>query len=128
MVQLAQRIAVHYHLAPLTEKETELYIQHRLEVASGEGDTKNIFTEDALEVIFQHTQGTPRLINLLCDACLVYAYADEVNVITGAIVEETVKSQEESGFFLQSALQANRWMSRGCGFWKPRFGSYRAVC
>jgi general secretion pathway protein A len=98
MVQLAQRIAVHYHLAPLTEKETELYIQHRLEVASGEGNTRNIFTEDALDVIFQHTQGTPRLINLLCDACLVYAYADEVRVITGAMVEEAVKSQEESGF------------------------------
>ena len=98
MVQLAQRIAVHYHLTPLTEKETELYIQHRLEVASGEGDTRNIFTEDAMEVIFQHTQGTPRLINLLCDACLVYAYADEVSVITGAMVEEAVKSQEEGGF------------------------------
>ncbi len=98
MVQLAQRIAVHYHLAPLTEKETELYIQHRLEVASGEGDTRNIFTENAMEVIFQHTQGTPRLINLLCDACLVYAYADEVSVITEAMVEEAVKSQEESGF------------------------------
>ncbi len=98
MVQLAQRVAVHYHLAPLTEKETELYIQHRLEVASGQGDAQNIFTEDAMEVIFQHTQGTPRLINLLCDACLVYAYADEVSVITGAMVEEAVKSQEESGF------------------------------
>jgi general secretion pathway protein A len=98
MVQLAQRIAVHYHLTPLTEKETELYIQHRLEVASGEGDTRNIFTENAVDVIFQHTQGTPRLINLLCDACLVYAYADEVSVITGAMVEEAVKSQEESGF------------------------------
>jgi general secretion pathway protein A len=98
MVQLAQRIAVHYHLAALTEKETELYIQHRLEVASGERNTRNIFTEDALDVIFQYTQGTPRLINLLCDACLVYAYADEVSVITGAMVGEAVKSQEESGF------------------------------
>ncbi|MEA3386553.1 MAG: AAA family ATPase [Thermodesulfobacteriota bacterium] len=98
MVQLAQRIAVHYHLAPLTGQETELYIQHRLEVASGEGDTQNLFTEEAREVIFQHTQGTPRLINLLCDACLVYAYADEVSIITGAMVEDVVKSQEGSGF------------------------------
>lgn len=98
MVQLAQRIAVHYYLASLTEKETELYIQHRLEIASGKKDIQNIFTENALKVIFQHTQGIPRLINLLCDACLVYAYADEVSLITETIVEETVKSQKESGF------------------------------
>lgn len=98
MVQLAQRIAVHYHLAPLTENETKLYIRHRLEVASEEVETQGIFTDQALEVIYQNTQGTPRLINLLCDSCLVYAYADEVKIITGNMVEEVVKSQEESGF------------------------------
>jgi type II secretory pathway predicted ATPase ExeA len=98
LVQLAQRVAVHYHLAPLTEEETSNYIRHRLEVASDKKEIEDLFTDDAIKAIYRHSKGTPRLINILCDSCLVYAFADEIMTIDGEMVEDTVKSQEASGF------------------------------
>ncbi|MCK4819409.1 AAA family ATPase, partial [bacterium] len=98
LVQLAQRVAVHYHLAPLTEEETSNYIRYRLEVASDKKEIEDLFTDDAIKAIYRHSKGTPRLINILCDSCLVYAFADEIMTIDGEVVEDAVKSQEASGF------------------------------
>ena len=105
LVQLAQRIAVHYHLAPLTIDETRNYIWHRLEVASDREDVKDLFTNNAIEAIYGYTKGTPRLINILCDACLVNAFADELTTVDRKVVDEAVQSQEASGF---SALATAR--------------------
>jgi general secretion pathway protein A len=55
-------------LDPLTADGVKAYIEHRLRLAGGAG--KDIFTPDAFAVIYQHTAGSPRLINLLCDAAL----------------------------------------------------------
>ena len=96
--QLAQRIAVHYNLAPLSEDETESYIMYRLRVASANGEPGVVFAKEAIKAIYEFTNGTPRLINVLCDLCLVYAYADELRGINLKVVEEVVKNQEASGF------------------------------
>ncbi|WP_417880036.1 AAA family ATPase [Vibrio sp.] len=69
--QLAQRITGRYHLLPLTTDEVSQYIQFRLQVAGGQYD---IFTAKAVKLIAKQTQGVPRLINLVCDKCMLYAY------------------------------------------------------
>ena len=46
---LRQRITINYRIDPLTENETEQYIQRRLKVA---GSQKNIFTSKAVHEIF----------------------------------------------------------------------------
>jgi general secretion pathway protein A len=56
------------HLAPLGPDGAKAYIEHRLNVAGGGG--KELFTADAHAMIFQHAGGSPRLINVLCDAAL----------------------------------------------------------
>src|SRR5450631_3357856 len=56
------------HLAALGPDGARAYIEHRLNVAGGGG--KELFTADAHAMIFQHTGGSPRLINVLCDAAL----------------------------------------------------------
>ena len=56
------------HLGPLATRESKSYIEHRLKVAGGGG--KELFTDDAHAMIYQHTAGTARLINVLCDAAL----------------------------------------------------------
>ncbi len=96
--QLAQRIAVHYNLAPLNEDETESYIMYRLRVASVNGEPGVVFAKEAIKAIYNYTNGIPRLINVLCDLCLVYAYADELRGINLRVVDEVVKNQESSGF------------------------------
>jgi hypothetical protein len=56
------------HLSPLGPDGAKAYIEHRLNVAGGGG--KELFAADAHAMIFQHTNGSPRLINVLCDAAL----------------------------------------------------------
>ncbi len=56
------------HLPAMGPEGTRAYIEHRLNVAGGGG--KELFTADAHAMIFQHTAGSPRLINVLCDAAL----------------------------------------------------------
>ncbi len=69
--QLAQRITGRYHLLPLTEGETRQYIEFRLSTAGG--DT-SLFSKGAIAVMNKASQGIPRLINLIGDKALQYAY------------------------------------------------------
>lgn len=72
--QFVQRISVDYHLRPLTVEDTIGYIRHRLSVAGG---SPNIFTDAACCAVFFYAHGVPRLINVLCDLALVFAYAED---------------------------------------------------
>ena len=88
--QLAQRIAVSYHLPPLTEDQTYLYIAYRIEAVGGQPD---LFTPEAVKLIHDNSGGIPRTINLLCDACLVYGYADDLQRIDTDTVELVLADQ-----------------------------------
>lgn len=83
--QLAQRITGRYHLLPLTTDEVAQYIQFRLHVAGGQYE---VFHPKAVKLIAKHTQGVPRLINLVCDKCMLYAYYSGEAHITAAIAEK----------------------------------------
>jgi general secretion pathway protein A len=56
------------HLHTLSAEHVKTYIERRLAVAGAGG--KELFTADAYGMVFQHTAGAPRLINVLCDAAL----------------------------------------------------------
>ena len=86
--QLYQRISVRYHLLPLDKEELDSYVQHRLKVASSNGKSKwkVQFTPKALETIFAHSQGTPRLINILCDRALLAGFVSGTFIIDDQIV------------------------------------------
>jgi general secretion pathway protein A len=78
--QLRQRILVHYELRPFTRAEMDRYIHHRLTVSGSTG--RPYFTSWALRHIFRASCGIPRIINNLCDKCLLSAFireSDEVN-------------------------------------------------
>ncbi|WP_199609424.1 ExeA family protein [Flocculibacter collagenilyticus] len=83
--QLAQRITARYHLLPLTLPEIEQYISFRLSVA---GCERQLFERAAVKQIFKVTQGIPRLVNLLCDRCLLGAYSEHRSLVTPAIVKQ----------------------------------------
>jgi general secretion pathway protein A len=55
-------------LGPFTADATKAYIERRLAVAGGA--RKELFAADAYAMIFQHTGGAARLVNVLCDAAL----------------------------------------------------------
>jgi type II secretory pathway predicted ATPase ExeA len=87
LMQFAQRVAVDYHLNPLSLEETCGYIQHRLITS---GAQKDVFTPAACERIYNYSGGTPRLINLLCETVLVYGFADQRQMIDVDLVDEMV--------------------------------------
>jgi general secretion pathway protein A len=88
--QLAQRIAVSYHLPPLTEDQTYRYVAYRIEAVGGQAD---IFTPEAVRLIHDNSGGIPRTINLLCDAALVYGFADDLQRIDRDTVELVLADQ-----------------------------------
>ncbi len=91
LVQFAQRVAIAYHLEPLDLAETQEYVRHRLVVAGG---TPDIFAVDTHDYIWQISGGVPRVINLLCDAALVYGMAEQKRSIDRALLTDVVKDRE----------------------------------
>jgi len=91
--QLKQRIALRGHIGALSSEETRLYIRHRLRVA-GSADA-GIFTDGAVQKISDYSRGIPRVINIVCDHCLLSGYADSKRRIDGAVVTEAIEYLEE---------------------------------
>lgn len=84
---LRQRISSSCTLRPLSLPEVRAYVAKRLYTA-GLDDSLYPFPTSALEKIFQHSGGVPRLINLICDSCLRAGYKLKQPVISVDIVEE----------------------------------------
>jgi general secretion pathway protein A len=91
--QLKQRIGLRCHIGPLSPEETRLYIRHRLRIA-GATDA-GIFTDAAIQKIAEYSHGTPRVINIVCDHCLLSGYADSKRRIDATIAQEAIEYLEE---------------------------------
>lgn len=92
--QFAQRIAVHYHLAPLEYPETRAYVRCRLQVAGGQ---PSVFAETAIAAVHSVTGGVPRLINSICDMALVYGFAEGRRAIELETVIKVARDKCASG-------------------------------
>jgi general secretion pathway protein A len=83
--QLAQRVTARYHLTPLSAQESRAYVLHRLKVA---GVDEDLFTPGALRLLYRHTHGVPRLINVHCNRALLAAYGADKRKITRSTVHK----------------------------------------
>ena len=90
--QLRQRITVRYHLNPLRRNEIGQYIQHRLQVSGANGAP--YFTGGALWRIYNYSKGIPRLINAICDKCLLAGYVGQRKKIDFATVGRAQRELE----------------------------------
>ena len=89
LIQLTQRVRLRFHLTALSKAETSAYIDHRLEVAGSQG--RRIFAEDTYATIYKYTGGVPRLVNTLCDTCLMAAYGKAQDRVTAEELEEAIR-------------------------------------
>ena len=87
--QLRQRVAVFYHLTPLSEEDAKRYILHRLKIASK--SNRQYFTDQALDIVYQFSKGVPRMINQICDSALLNGFIYEKEVVDHELMEEVVK-------------------------------------
>jgi general secretion pathway protein A len=86
--QLDQRIGIRYHLNPLNSEEVVKYIAFRLQKA---GLTRGIFTRQAVNEVYNYSQGIPRKINNVCDMSLLIGFNSKKKVIDSNIIKEVIK-------------------------------------
>jgi type II secretory pathway predicted ATPase ExeA len=87
--QLRQRLTLRAKTHPLTVEETKAYVAQRLRIAGSNG--QQIFDPEALTVIHRYSSGIPRVINLICEHCLVSAFVDHQRVVTSSVVEAVAR-------------------------------------
>ena len=83
--QLRQRIGARCRLPALSLEETEEYVTSRIRAAGGTNE--QIFSAEAVQVLYPHAQGIPRVINLLCEKSLLAAYADRQTKVSPANIK-----------------------------------------
>lgn len=91
---LNQRIKRRYHLSRFNLEDTKNYIYYRLLKSGGTGVPS--FSDQAIRNIFEYSGGIPRLINNICDACLLIGASNQLISISPAVVAEAKKLVEGS--------------------------------
>jgi len=91
-----QRLPVRYYFTPLRFKETRELIRYRLNKA-GLDVAREIFTEEALEIIHKHSQGLPRSIIAISDLALLNGFNDRTRKIGFKEVSKAINAMGGKG-------------------------------
>jgi len=108
--QLKQRIMLRCKLEPLRNQEIRPYIERRLFLAGRKADAI-LFSDSAVELIYEYSNGIPRVINMICENALVIGCAQQTHTIKPPIVEEVA-----SDFHLKRAKPSLRKDARTADF------------
>jgi type II secretory pathway predicted ATPase ExeA len=98
LTQFAQRVTTDFHLKAMGAEDVRHYINHRLSIVGAEW---RIFPDRTCNLIHIATRGVPRLINVLCDLCLVSGYADDAKVISEPLLRSTLNGMLIRGLYEQ---------------------------
>ncbi len=105
--QLEQRVTARFHLKPLSKTEVAHYIEHRLSVA---GSREQLFSPSAITKIYKASEGIPRLINKICDRCLLGIYSLDQSQVSRKIVVSAVK-ELSSNTSLSIKPRYTKWLA-----------------
>jgi len=87
--QLRQRITLQAKTQALSLDETESYITRRMSIAGCVRE--GVFPRPAVVLIQQYSKGIPRVINLICEHCLINAFADGLHQVSPDIVDKVAQ-------------------------------------
>ena len=87
--QLRQRLTLRAKTHPFNLEETRAYVNQRLRIAGSSGEP--IFDPDSVMALYRYSGGVPRVINLLCEHCLVSAFVDQKKTVTADVVDSVAK-------------------------------------
>lgn len=104
--QLRQRITLRVRFDVLTQEQTAQYIQRRLQVAGCNG--KHIFDAEALAMVHRYSQGTPRIINLICEHALISAFADQAQMVTAPVIDTVAREFELAPVHMETGERGRR--------------------
>jgi type II secretory pathway predicted ATPase ExeA len=89
LAALGQRICIRHHLKGMGRADTIRYIGHRLKKAGFMASS--LFTKQALDTIWKSSQGTPRLINQICQRALTRSYRSGKNKVSRRVVTQALQ-------------------------------------
>jgi general secretion pathway protein A len=93
--QLRQRLALQAKTHALSREETSAYVVERLRIAGANGQP--VFSPEAIAAIHRYANGIPRVVNLICEHCLVGAFVDQQKQVSVEIVDAVARDFELSG-------------------------------
>ena len=88
---IRQRISVHYRLPCLAEDEISGYILHHLKIA---GCDKQIFTDDAVKLVYQCSKGVPRRVGNICRYAIIAASQSDSATVDADAVQRGLDDDE----------------------------------
>ncbi len=103
LLQFAQRVSSDFHLKPLAASDVREYINFRLHAV---GAQRELFSEEACQMIAAASGGIPRTINILCDTAMVYGFATSAQLITAELVKMVITDKQQYGILPSMALPA----------------------
>jgi general secretion pathway protein A len=86
------RIALRYVLNPLGEEEVREMIDFRLRQAGYKGET-SLFSDEAITLIADHTQGYPRKLSLICHNALENLVMHDKKIVDKDVVEQLIREE-----------------------------------
>lgn len=92
--QVLQRITFHYRMPALARRELAIYLQHRLQVAGHRGQA--LFTRAARWAVYRHSNGMPRLVNILAHKAMLSAFGEGAERIGYRHVRNAVRDTESA--------------------------------
>jgi type II secretory pathway predicted ATPase ExeA len=90
--QLRQRLTLRAKTHPLSLEETKAYVAQRLRIAGSNG--QQVFDPQAVLAIHRYSSGIPRVVNLICEHCLVSSFVDQQKIVMPAVVEAVARDFE----------------------------------
>lgn len=88
--QFDQRIAIKYHLQPLSFVDMCKYMHFRLKVA---GRDSQVFSAEAAKKIYLYSGGLPRRINTICDMGLLEGFVGQYNQVDNLIIDKVIQEE-----------------------------------
>jgi len=90
------RISLKYTINPLDEAETKQLIEFRLK-AAGYSGKKVLFSDEAIQKVYQYSQGYPRKISMLCHDILENVVMRDAEVVDPGLVEILIEREKKYG-------------------------------
>jgi general secretion pathway protein A len=87
--QVKQRVALRCKLAPFDLDDTAGYISSRVTTAGGV--PRDLFSQEAIKLIHERSNGIPRTISVICDNALLTGMALGRALVDGALVAEVCR-------------------------------------
>jgi type II secretory pathway predicted ATPase ExeA len=88
---LKQRITVRVRLSPLTEADTTMFIDKHMRAC---GAQRAIFDPEAVQLLFQHSRGIPRLIQSLALSAMLACQSALKKTVDTECVQQALLEQE----------------------------------